>query len=302
MILFPNVKFISVSTKGILTYIFSVFFVYYYVFKFRIDSVLSLNNVNIFTGNRFTYFHQEKAISGSGIRFFLIRSNLSYQARVKSGVIVVQSQRIKSRLIDELAIDAKRIIVRWPGVRSVRTEKQCDAKEELQNYLPWTFFEDIQSKKLAILPIYDAFSAHKDYEFFHRLHPILVKKGYIVISLCPKNSGVGDYSVGLVPKSIIDELYAISDLMILISKEETLCLPLFEFVQTGKPILARKAPYLDDFRVRYSKWLNNVIPIEPSASQACVERAIDSVSSVPISDASMSMLNNGNWDFIGEKG
>lgn len=290
-----NVKFIEFETRGIVTYFFSIFFVYYFCFRLRACLVFSFNNINCYYGsNSVTYFHQEKALRSKNLRFLLIRLGVRLGAR---GSFIVQSDRVKAQFVSVFKFRPDRVAVKWPGLRKLKCITPELAKKALLSRRFHFFEENVAQQKYAILPVYDPFSVHKDFSFFRNLKNILNKQGFLTISLCPPNSKVADYDLGLMSASDLDMLYAASDVMILISMQETLCLPLFEFARLGRPVLVRDAQYAADFKNKYPDWLRNVTLIPVDFEDDLVVKLIHD-ESIPLDCGMVDLMSKGNWDII----
>lgn len=290
-----NVKFCEIETSGFLTYFFSVFLVFFYCFRFCSFTVLSLNNVNCpLVPKKITYFHQEKAVAGRSLRFFLVRLavRLSFGA-----VYVVQTQRVKSLLHEFLGVDNDRILVRWPGVRRVMNFNGDEASSVLRSSGLVSISDLFKSAKVALLPVYDASSNHKDFIFFSKLKSELNARGVVTISLCAPGSNVADFDLGIQSREVMDALYCLCDYMVVISKQETLCLPIFEFIQTGKPVVCRDADYIRDLTASFPDWLSSVQILKSGFNGWEVDRFV-STERNPLSADLVRDVCRGNWTLI----
>lgn len=241
-----EITLIEFETSSFQTLIFSLFGIRKFVRQYEANKLVSLNNLNLMLSrgiNTVTYFHQEKAIDNTGLRYRLIRWLLKLS---KNNILVVQTNRIKQRLISELKIDGHRIQVRWPGVRKISTGDSA-VSPRVQN-----MFLQCANKKIALLPVYDENSTHKNFSFWFSIRKALRELGYISISLCGENSGISDHDLGKVSQADMDFLYKKSDILVLCSEQETLCLPLFEFLQTDGKVLVMEAAYIRDFYTRFT--------------------------------------------------
>jgi len=151
---------------------------------------------------------------------------------------------LKKNLSNCLGIDSGSILVKWPGVREVELVDKKSSILYLNSIFPCSFEF---SQNYCLFPLYSSDSSHKDYVFLSRLRLLLNASGWLTVSLCPTDSNVADVNLGMVTPDVMDALYSCCDVMVIPSRQETLCLPLFEFLQTGKKIFCREADYIKDF-------------------------------------------------------
>lgn len=288
----PNIVPIEMSTSGIWTYLFSIIGVYFFVLKFGASKIVSFNNVNLLASlvDCVTYFHQEKIFSGKGGRFFLLRFAIKANRKQK---FIVQSDRIKARLHQELGVCLSSVCVKWPGVRKVALRSKSEAFGFLKDRFP-EFAQLSEDAIFVIFPIYSSRSEHKDYAFLEAVKSRLGRLEVLTISLCPSDSEVADINLNRVEPAVMDALYSISSGMVVSSKHETLCLPLFEYIQTGRKIICRSAPFVNDFKARHPLWLKSVSIFPPDEA---FEWLGDGFFVQPTADSQVSKdLLAGDWD------
>lgn len=287
-----NIKFVECRTDGLRTFLFSVVFIFFYVLSLRAKKVISFNNVNcIFAPSLVTYFHQEKAITGRGIRFSLIRIAVRLISR---GEFVVQSERVKREFLAEFSVKPARVHVKWPGVRRIPNLNRDQAWDHLSKSRLSSRVAALPEKRLAILPVYDPGSTHKDFIFFSKVKSYLNSAGVVTISLCPPGSDVADVDLGKVSAEELDWIYLCCDYMVVISIHETLCLPIFEFAQTSRVILARNSPFIVDFNRLYADWLVNLKILDSDFGGGQILKYIESPAR-PVKKSTVDEMCRGDW-------
>lgn len=287
-----NVIFKEVSTSGLKTFLFSILFVYYFVFLLKASKVVSFNNVNCaFKSGIVTYFHQEKALNGSGLRYLLIRLGVRLSKR---GRFIVQSDRVKRELARKIGVDEKKIEVLWPGVRRLPSYTRFEALKIIDKQHVQDVLQKISHRDIAIFPVYDPHATHKDFDFIKRIKCALNSVGIVTVSLCPKGSNIADLDLGEVAPHELDAIYTLCKYMVISSKFETLCLPMFEFAQTGRLILARRADFIDDFVNRYPGWLCNLKLLDSSFDVDKVLTLLDEAKR-PLSQSEIDLMCRGEW-------
>ncbi len=246
-----NVSVVYKSTSGIQTLFFSSIGILYYIFKYKTSRIISFNNINclFFTKHGITYFHQYKLLDSSHkelkirIYEFLIRFFL------RKNQFIVQSNFIKNLFSSKFPKLSKPVISCWPGfqIPEIKSKKNNESNE----------------KKTGILPI--AYNApHKNVELLLELKPFFKENDIQIITLLPnKLTTFNDQSVfnniGTIDRKKLFEKYNEVDFLIFTSTSETVGLPVFEFLHTGKPVFVYAADYAKEFFIQFNKPENLIL-------------------------------------------
>lgn len=230
-----NIIFFNRSYRGFLSIIFNVFAVNFYAYYLNCSLILSLNNYNTPFNfySKITYFHNEKIFKFRGLRFRLLRLLLLLN---KHSLYIVQSEHIRRSLRGFFKSDLE-VLVLWPGVRQISNSKPSDKFEK--------FVANNLKGKVALFPIYNFESSHNDKGFFASIVQRLNDFGYLTVSL--SKSSPCDINLGYIASRDLDYLYSRCDVLCLCSLVESFSFPLYEYSQTGKPIVALHAEYLYSF-------------------------------------------------------
>lgn len=233
-----NVRPIHVKTSGIGSILFSTIGVFYYIIKYNATKIISFNNINcIFFADRgITYFHQLKALENYKelkirIYHFIIRNFL------KKNYFIVQTDAVRDLFLGTYPmIKPNRVLACWPGFVVPPVN---------HDMLELTIGKDF--KYLGLLPIsYD--SDHKNIVFLLKLEDYFQRAGIHIVSLLsPETSPLRNSKVfsniGEISRPDLFKLYSACDFMIFTSKSETVGLPIFEFLQMGRPAFVLDLPY-----------------------------------------------------------
>lgn len=250
-----NITYIHKETKGIATIFFATIGVLYYIFSLRATKIISFSNVNsiLFTKKGITYFHQPKALKNYNeiklkIYRFLIKKVL------RENVFIVQSNYIKQLFEQEFLYSDEKVISCWPGFLKEIPEK---------NEYIFQTIKKLKYNQIGIVPIsYNA--EHKNLNLLEQLTPFLKANKIKIISLLPSNSKILSdtdvfIKIGQIQRKELFALYELVDFLIFPSKDETVGLPIFEFIQSGKPAFVYNAPYAANFYEKFNSPYNFIL-------------------------------------------
>ncbi len=242
-----NVRIIPLSTSGIWSILFSALGIGLFKLWFRPNKIISFNNINyIFSKSRgITFFHQSK--------LFLEKQSQSklfiYDWIIKNFLLqnywVVQSEHVAQQFIAKYPSLQGRTTVAWPGFYIPETIQKPALPPQIKGIFPAT-----------------SVSRHKNLDLFWQLHEVFSDLNIHVATLLA-NQDVPQKSHyhHLNPLSTAEIFGAYKDLdfMVFTSTEETVGLPIFEFLQTGKPVFVYAAPYAVYYYEYFSRPKNLVL-------------------------------------------
>ena len=286
-----NIRYITLSLNGIFAFIFNILAIGFFAWLLRARTIISLNNVNFIFPffSRITYFHQYKIISGTGIRFRLMRSAIKLGGRQE---YIVQSPFVRDSFL-RLFGENNEVRVRWPGVAAL--EKMTSPCEE---FLLWV--------------VTDVMAPQKNFPLALEVGKLLAGNhsqamdGVLATSNRPENIGetTGIKFVGRQDRSGLANLYARAAGLLVTSTEETLGLPIFEFLQTGKPIYIAKAPYVESVFYGFSSMPKNVVIFDSAADLLTKFQPgrLEIENSLENWMLGKDCFYSGQWDFLDESG
>lgn len=244
-----NIGYIQISTQGIGTIFFTTLGILYYILKYKPKKVISFNNINtpFYPSRGITYFHQLKALKEYKdlkikIYDFIITTFL------KENTFIVQSELVKELFLKKYPIHPIKVISCWPGFSIPETVSLPPSISSI--------FNENTNRNIGLLPI--AFnSLHKNVQILHSLEEFFQANNCIIISLFDEGSSPFKnhdviINIGGVSREILFELYNRIDFLVFTSRDETVGLPVFEFMQTGKPAFVYQAPYAEGFYQQFS--------------------------------------------------
>lgn len=265
-----NVHSIYLKTSGIGSIVFSTLGIFYFLAKFRAKKIISFNNINciFFTNRGITYFHQLKALDN--YRELKVKIyNFFIKKFLKKNYFIVQTEQVKMLFLKEYPmLKENQVLSSWPGF-FIPSSKGNMIK----------FKRKPTFKYVGVLPVsYE--SDHKNIDFLFTLESYFEKRGIHIITLLNQNTSrlrnCRVFSnIGEILREDLFELYSECDFLIFTSKTETVGLPIFEFLQTGRPAFVLKAPYSvslfqqfdsprnfclfeseDDFKIKFEENIN----------------------------------------------
>jgi glycosyltransferase involved in cell wall biosynthesis len=231
-----NLLIAKKETNHLGTLWFSLIGIIYYQLKYRTLRVVSFNNINSLISYKWgiTYFHQLKVFIPEHfdvkvrVYSFLIR-NLLFK-----NTFIIQSSYVERLFKDKFPNHQGNIISSWPGFI---IPKKIKLKNNTKN----------SKSFIGIVPI--AYNApHKNINLIFELKSFFEKKQIKITTLLDKplvidNEDTVFSYIGVQNKEDLFQLYNESGFMLFPSKAETIGLPIFEFLQTGKPAFVFAAEY-----------------------------------------------------------
>ncbi|MBA6263221.1 hypothetical protein [Colwellia sp. Bg11-12] len=239
---------IFIETKGIMTMLFSVILIGWYVLKYKTQAVFSFSNINLIIPlcQRVTYFHQLKILTSSSLRFKMFRFIIRYFL-IGNNRFVFQTKYVQN-LFTELFGNCESQVC-WPGVHLAPKLLPIVKKNTLTALIPYAYIN---------LP-------QKNFQFFSRINwSQFIRLDSIWVTVQQKNesNSVFEY-IGNQSRLEMNNLYFKADILFISSLEETVCLPIFEFASTGKPVLVLSAPYIEAI-ANEIKLPRNIIIFKPN--------------------------------------
>lgn len=219
---------IRFETSGLWSFLYAVFFVNYHLVRFNCKSVFSFGNVNSFFSRRkVTYFHNLNILRKNKVRHYLNR--LAIRFFLKRSEIVVQSRYVEREFIKVLGSDYS-LSVCWPGCKFYGPSPYSDGP-----------------RRRCAVPIMDVLSTHKNFQFILEVANLLDEKGVDILVTADEGPPCKGISyIGKQNDEGMAKLYRTCDLLIFPSIFETVGLPIFEFMSTGKPVLVMESEYIED--------------------------------------------------------
>jgi len=254
----PKSQHIIKETSGIGTLFFSLFSIIWYILKLKPTHVFSFTNINVFYPkvNRITYFHQLKILTNNSLRFIIFRAVIRLFL-LENHTFYFQTSYVQDLFRSVFGkIDSK---LSWPGVS-----------------IPPMFCPKPTSDPFKVLIPYGfAFLPQKNFKCIENIcWDELTDIGSLNVvsegsSLHKKINFIGNQS-----KSGMNNKYQESDILLVTSLEETVCLPIFEFACTGKPVVVLMAPYIKGI-YNDIKLPNNIHIIEELAISSYLKAITD---------------------------
>ena len=227
-----NVHFIKKQTSGINSLLFSCLGVLWFCFKHRASHCISFNNVNLIVPicRRITYFHQAKVFTETSIRFRLIALAIHL---LKGSTLVVQSPLIQQRFIKKFSSKYK-FLVKWPGI-----------KPEVAPSLTVSVDTKEQNELVVLWPVTDPNVWQKNLEWFRQNESWLVARKVRLLVTSEQTLDIpNSVALGQITRAQLFDLYKRVDGVLIVSNEETLCLPIFEAASLGAKVMVLNMPYI----------------------------------------------------------
>jgi len=231
-----NVEFYKKETSGISTLLFSCIGIFWFCLKYRATHCISFNNVNLVLPIclRITYFHQAKVFTEKSLRFRLIALAIHL---LKGSTIVVQSPLIQQRFIEKFSKHYK-FLVKWPGIKS-----------EFSSQLPVSINANEQSEIVVLWPVTDPNVSQKNLDWFYQNNEWLVANRIkLLVTSEQKLDLPNAIALGQISRSQLFDLYQRVDAVLIVSIEETLCLPIFEAASLGAKVIVLNMPYIQSIK------------------------------------------------------
>jgi len=171
---------------------------------------------------------------------------------LKKNSFIVQSKYIKQKFLKVYGLNSENVKFCWPGFTILKPESISNID-----------FSELFKYK-GILPI--AYAAeHKNVKLLDSLIDFFQEKSIQVTTLLDSTSSIFDSnsnavrSIGAISRPQMFWLYENVDFMIFTSKDETVGLPIFEFLQTGKPAFVYSADYAKEFYKQFDEPKNFIL-------------------------------------------
>ncbi len=247
----PNIIFKYKKTDGFQTVFFTCVGILVYMIKYKTKSVLSFNNLNniFFPKKGVTYFHQLKALNGNSRELKLRLYDFIIKGFLKKNIFVVQSHYIKNLFISKYHVSGGKVLSCWPGfILPIK----ISAGQQLEKKSGYT----------GIFPV--AFdTTHKNIPLLLEMEEFFLLNAVKIITLLPKSSRTENPDVystrGAVTREELFKIYNEADFLIFTSTEETVGLPIFEFLQSGKPVFVFAAAYAVALHKQFNEPLNFIL-------------------------------------------
>ncbi|APX98897.1 glycosyltransferase family protein [Lacinutrix venerupis] len=248
-----HITFEYAKTSGFKTVWFTIKGIGKYVKKYSPNKIISFNNLNyIFKpGIGITYFHQPKALEKgySDVKIKVYQFIIS--KFLKKNTFIVQSEYIRNKFLKMFNYEEDEVISCWPGFIIPKQDTSLNSKIS-SNF-----------KHKGLLPIAYA-SPHKNVKSLEEIYGFLEENNIEITTLLnPANNYLSASkninSIGAITRQQLFGLYKDIDFLIFTSKDETVGLPIFEFLQTGKPAFVYAADYAIEFNKQFGNPENLVL-------------------------------------------
>jgi glycosyltransferase involved in cell wall biosynthesis len=224
-----HIKVISKSTSGFSTISFATVGIGSYVKKYKPKKIISFTNLNYIIDSSLgiTYFHQFKLLDSQSRDAKLRIYDWVIKRFLRTNNFVVQTELVKEKLIEKYPFLQDKVIDCWPGF----------LKEES---------DTVPSKNncIGFMPI-ASIAAHKNIKLVFDLDTFWSDQQVTLNTCLPPDSSINTVvGLGLLSRKRMFQEYQRADFLFFPSKSETVGLPVFEFLQTGKPAFVFAAPYI----------------------------------------------------------
>lgn len=248
---------ISKETSGIKSLWFSVVGVNTYFKKYKASKILSFSNLNSISNASvgITYFHQLKGLEKGHKDLKLKIYDLIIKTFLKKNIFILQSEYTKSLFLKKFNVCPNHVISAWPGFTIPKTTSFSSTIQDKLN--------TCKTSCKGILPIAFA-TPHKNVKLVEQLDSFFISNNVKIITLfsseessVEKNNSF--LNIGKTSRKELFEIYNNSNFMIFPSKSETVGLPIFEYLQTGKPAFVYAAEYAINFYHQFNKPNNFIL-------------------------------------------
>lgn len=250
-----NVTLINKSTSGIETLLFATLGIKTYVNKYKPCKILSFTNLNYILNPTIgiTYFHQFKLLEKGHKDFKLKIYDIIIKLFLKKNIFVVQTDYVVQAFIQKYLFSKKSIISCWPGFTKPVLHKTASVIENHK------LITASNTNFIGLLPIaYDA--PHKNVQLVRDLQAFWSdQKVKIVTCLEPSLNDRELIHLGLLSRKQLFKLYQDVDFLIFPSLSETVGLPIFEFLVTGKPAFVYAADYAKKLYKQFNRPDNMIL-------------------------------------------
>lgn len=240
----PNMKFVRIKTSGVFTVLFSTIGIFIFQLLYRPYKIISFNNLNsIFTPKKgITYFHQPKALNPKYRSLKIKTYDYFITHFLKSNKFILQSSYTKNLFQKKYKISRDNLITCWPGftIPSNIVFNKGPKLKHNDNY-----------NRIGVFPV-NYTAEHKNIKLLVELTCFFRDNNISIITLLENGNYIikeNDVfqNIGAVSRLELYYLYSIADFLIFTSYDETVGLPIFEFLQFGKPAFIFNAQYAQSF-------------------------------------------------------
>jgi hypothetical protein len=234
-----HITYIYKSTTGVATILFATLGIYKLIKRYNPVKVISFTNLNsIFHPHLgITYFHQFKLLESGHSDLKLKIYDIVIRNFLKKNHFIVQTDFVKSAFIKKYPFSENLVISCWPGFNTLTSDEAPSLISEYGSKL------NPSIKYSGVLPIAQD-SPHKNVRLIKEMNSFW-ESNFIQIYTCLSQSS--DYSslinLGTLSRQQLFKLYQEVNFMVFPSKSETVGLPIFEFLKTGKPTFILAADY-----------------------------------------------------------
>ncbi|MFM4728060.1 hypothetical protein ACEUDQ_13705 [Aeromonas caviae] len=277
-----NVKWVEVSKSGLSALLFSTVFIFYYYLKFRCKKIVSFSNVNCIIPfiEKVTYFHNNLILTENSFKYQLLRFVIGF-LNVRDNKFIFQSPVVKNDFImlfgDDVFCD-----ICWPGV-SCETNTEASYSLARNNY----------NIKNLVCPIIDISIAHKNFPLVLELAAKNLSVNFFVPSNAPKDIVFTSNVIfcGALKKNDFLKLVCNSDAVLITSKNETVCLPIFESLFYGRPAFVYNMGYIKGIL----NWFGEISNLYTFNDGSEFQHVISNVEQVKVQE-NLSIFKS-NWSF-----
>ncbi len=240
-----NVELITKSTSGFKSVLFAIVGIRKYVKRFNPLRIISFTNLNYILKPELgiTYFHQFKLLDDKNNQELKLKVyHLIISSFLKLNYFVVQAPHVKSAFLAHYPFAQNRIISCWPGFL-----KENSSLGKIDNI-------EMNSNSLnGLVPIaYD--SPYKGMDIIERIERFLVQERIFIYTCLDRETKISNTSdLGAQSRQDLFNLYQKVDFLLFPSKVETVGLPIFEFLNTGKPAFVADAEYSRALYLKFDK-------------------------------------------------
>ncbi|WP_049544975.1 glycosyltransferase, partial [Vibrio nigripulchritudo] len=215
------------ETNGFFSLIYNAFVLYFYYVYFRCVKIINFNNYNVIFPviNRITYFHNYLILESDDIKYRLIRCYLKlFQSKVK---YIFQTEAVKDDFIQKFGfgLDAD---VKWPGIKRIKN----------------TIYQDREKNKVLV-PITNPLDKHKNIDLVYDLAKIYPDLDFYITAESTDFVRDNIHFIGLLKREDLYIQISTSEVVLITSTFETVCLPIFESLYCNTPVIAYRASYIE---------------------------------------------------------
>ncbi len=233
------------------------------------------------------YFHNLNILNNHIPKNYLIRFYLKY---ISQNIhYIVQTPYVKSVLLQFLGASPK-ITVKWPGIYIPLKDKLSQKQYEVIHSLKEA------GKRVFCFPVQDLKSKNKNFQLLKDNAEIIRKNNVIVLITSnieiPMDGRVFKCIGGLSHGQVF-ELYDYTDGLFFTSIDECLATPIWEFLGTGKPVIALNKAYVTMVSEQFFNNPKNLLLFTPDN----LGRVIQKSRNIKVTD-NLDQYQRGDWNII----